>query len=173
MHLVRPPGAAIVALSVLVLVACSAGTGDANIKGGQTTFDPGPQPTPLPTADAGSGAGGNKFTDLYNDFFGPKGAGSCAGDGGCHGTKSEPGVAASGFVCGADKAECYATLTGDSGLALSSNKDNPDNSGLVLILRRNTPTGVQGRMPKRPQYTFPDVGMERIRAWIRAGVPND
>jgi len=172
MLFVRHTRAALAAISISLFAACSAGNGDANIKGGEPTFDPGPTPTPIPS-DAGSGAGGNKFTDLYNDFFGPKGAGSCAGDGGCHGTKADPGFASSAFVCGADKAECYESLTGNSGLATASNKDTPDTSGLILVLRRNTPTGVQGRMPKRPQYTFPDAGMERIRAWIRAGVPND
>jgi len=113
------------------------------------------------------------FTDLYTEYFSPSGRGSCAGNDTCHGAADEPGVLASDFICGTDKAQCRATLLSSPlGMVVPGNADG---SYLVSIIRHTTASGgVAGRMPKAPfTYSFSETGMNRIRGWIAAGAKDD
>jgi hypothetical protein len=89
---------AVLALAaVAALVGCDSATG--TVSGGEALVA---QP------DSGPGT---TWTSLYDDFFGPSGQASCASQGVCHGSASEPGAQTSGFVCGASKDECWAGMT--------------------------------------------------------------
>lgn len=151
----------------VVVGASAVGCGDAEVTGGEPRLDGG---APAAEDDAGGVGGGATFTDLYRDFFGPRGAAACGGAG-CHGTPTAPGAAVSNFVC-SDQATCAATmsteLVGPSGLA------DPEASLLFGVLRRELPDGgTTGFMPQAPTYAFSPASMERVRTWIAAGARND
>lgn len=125
---------------------------------------------PLSVArDSGSGA---TFTDLYRDLLGPSGAATCTKAGSCHGGASESGTRASGYICGADKAECRSTLL-SSGLLVPGEKDFTK-SKLYAVLRKDAGGSVRGNMPKSPtDYVFTAAELDRIGQWVATGAPDD
>jgi hypothetical protein len=141
-------------------------------KGGDRLFDAAAPPA-FVGPDSGVVAGplstntGHTFTNLYDDYFGPPGKGSCSGDGTCHGGPDQTGAKASAFFC-PDKATCFKTLTGDSGLVAAATE--PTQTGLYTIIRKVD----GGTMPKRPAtIVFQASDLKRITDWIAAGAPND
>jgi hypothetical protein len=99
---------------LLPMAACTDAGGKAS--GGELTFEAG---TPVVTQEAGPGQGtGTAFSDLYRDFFGPKGAAKCSGNGSCHGGPTQPGALASGgYVCPDSQATADAGSGGDDASA--------------------------------------------------------
>lgn len=159
-------------LGTALVFACNAKTGSDQILGGAKRFE---AVTPVAPVDPDAAAEGTSltFTDLYTEYFSANGVGTCAGNGTCHASASEPGAAASGFICGNDKAECRATLLSSPlGMVVPGNADG---SYLVSIIRHTNASGsVEGRMPKTPYtYSFTTNGMNRIRGWIAAGANDD
>jgi hypothetical protein len=139
-------------------------------KGGERLFDAS-APVASLVPDAGPAAPlstntGHTFTSLYNDYFAPTGAASCAGDGLCHGGASEPGALSTAFVC-TDKATCFSTLGAKvSGLVVGE----PRKTGLYTVLRQ----AGGGSMPKRPAgVVFQPSDLKRIEDWLAAGSPDD
>jgi len=170
--------------AVLVSACASANTG---VTGGAPRFDasveeptgtsPGEGGVPSCLIDAAPGAA-TTWTSLFNDYFGPSGAGSCSKEAGnCHGGLQEPGATASGgYVCAADKDACLASLLSSSTLLVQIPHDTskPDDSGLVQELRRQRADGsVVGLMPKRPVCVFTAAAITRIDTWISAGAQNN
>ncbi len=161
---------------VASLASCTAPS-DANaIKGGVPRYTVTLPDSPgLTDGDGGVIVEGSSisFTDLYTEYLGPGGRGSCTGNSTCHSSDGEAGAQASGFVCNADKAKCRATLLSSSlGMVIPG---SPDSSYLVSIIRHKKASGgIEGRMPKTPfTYTFTNTGMTRIRGWIAAGAKDD
>lgn len=171
----RPDARTVSLMLVLGVAACASAGG--TVKGGEPAFDAAAPEVTAATgciigADAGSGT---TWTDLYRDFFGPNGAGSCVGNGTCHGDPSKPGSSASKFVC-EDKDACRASMVSEeSGLViLPRDAADPHNSGLVQELRRKNADGtVSGLMPKRPNCAFDTDAIARIETWIKNNAPND
>jgi hypothetical protein len=113
---------------------------------------------------------GSTWTELYNDFFGGHGRAACAGNGGCHGSSNAPGVLASnGYECPPDgdagKDTCYTTMQ-NSGYA----------SSLVApsgVLRTVQCPGCLMPLAPTQIYEFSQTDVDRISAWIDAGMPNN
>ena len=173
----RIGGGALLAVAAAA-AACVNATSDT--KGGEPLFDTTPPAsTGAVSCEIGADAGsGTTFTDLYRDFFGPTGAASCAGNGTCHGDANQSGARSSGgYVCGASKDDCRASMLAmGTGPLVDPSKDptNPELSGLVQELRRRKTDGtVVGLMPKSPACVFEQPAIDRIQAWIKNGAPND
>jgi len=162
---------------VLGAAACATATGD--VSGGDPNPDPvadagsaptdgAPAPFPEDLVDAGSGS---TWTDLYRDLFGPTGAASCTGNATCHGT-DQGGAKSSGFTC-ADPKGCRQSLV-DVGQIRTRDTTAPGKSLLVLTLRHRADSGnIVGIMPKTPPFVFPRSAMDRVKAWIAAGFPDN
>jgi hypothetical protein len=110
---------------------------------------------------------GSTWTELYNDYFGGHGRAACAGNGTCHGSSSQPGAGYSNYVCPPDgdagKETCYETIVG-SGVA----------SQLVTsVLRSVSCPGCLMPLAPTQIYTFSQTDLDRISAWIDAGMPNN
>lgn len=140
--------------------------------GGEELFDS--APPVAPKVDAGPVGTDITFTSLYNDYFANTQRASCAGNGACHGAEGESGSSSSSFVCPLnDKATCYRTMTGASGLVPAGGGGDPKQTFLFSILRKDTASG-GNRMPKSPfTFSFSDADMQRITGWIAAGAKDD
>jgi hypothetical protein len=132
-------------------------------------------PVPVFTLDAGC-----TWTDLYRDYFGNPATASCAGNGGCHGSPSQPGYANSmGYLCPADASTvCWASMT--SADASGPDLITPDasfaNDYLSMVLCQVNDAGMpvgDGVMPEYCTYNFTPVDMQRIHCWVEAGAPNN
>jgi len=176
------PGGVLVLCGIAgLVVACATATG--SVTGGEPIFDASP---PVATAEPDGGGSnciigddagsGTTWTDLYRDFFGPKAAASCAGDGACHGDANQQGSKSSdGFVCGADKAACRQTMLDTKLVNVPSDQASPENSGLVVEIRKVKADGkLDGLMPLRPAcVAFEPAAVDRITTWIKNGAPDD
>jgi hypothetical protein len=114
---------------------------------------------------------GSTWTELYADYFGGHGRAACAGNGGCHGSGSQPGGAITGYVCPPDgdagKDSCYTTLTS----YLQGNGGLP--SFVTGVLRSVACPGCAMPLVPTQIYTFSQTDVDRISAWIDAGAPNN
>ncbi len=131
---------------------------------------------------------GNTWTALYADYFGAPetadggqtgGRAACSGTpGACHDAPSSTGALGSGgYVCpGDDKDACYTSLTSPE-LGLFT-PDTPFQSDLLYAYLHST-ANLNGNMPMGPPaayptaYTFTDVDIQRLSAWVDAGFPNN
>jgi hypothetical protein len=161
-------------LVAITLVACATATGDVTIA--PEKFDAAKPPAPEAACAIESGSG-TKWSDLHRDLFGPTSRpGSCSYKSNCHGTADQSGAKTSnGFVCGADKAECRSNLI-KTNLVNDLDKAAPEKSSLIAgILRVRNPAGdVVGIMPQEPSNcVYSDASLERIKTWIRNGIPDD
>lgn len=124
--------------------------------------------TSAAVSDAGLGEGGidgaTTWAALYADYFGPKGAASCAGSGACHGDSTQQGAIRSNFVCGASEGACHESIV-SSGLVPDGGSSAPDQVNLRFTIR----TSAGGTMPKSSQFTFGETDLKRIDEWIRSG----
>jgi hypothetical protein len=154
-----------------VVVGCAA---PANEEGGNALFDAAAPDDGSVCSETNVDAGtGTTWGDLYLDYFGPMGEASCAGNGQCHGTTTQPGFTASGYVCGPTAAACYSGITSSNAglVTIGDTTDDPTTSGLYAVLRK---CSGGGSMPKEPaNFMFTSGDMARITAWIKAGAPND
>ncbi len=167
--------AAVTALT-LGAAACTAASGDA--RGGELRFD---ASAPLTvgeggislcraSADGGS-VGGATWTSLYADYFGGSAPSGCGKSSGCHSAADQQGAVASNYVCPpSDKDACYAGITSSNAGLIDS--QNPEGSGLFLVLRKTTAVGTN-KMPRSPACAFSDDDMRRITDWMKAGAKND
>jgi len=117
---------------------------------------------------------GVTWSSLYRDYFGNPQTASCAGDGNCHGSTSQPGYQVSGFLCPADASVgCYMGITrgGDGGPDLIAPDASFTTDNLSSILCQDE--GEIGSMPLGCSYIFTRVDLERIADWIEAGAPGD
>ena len=171
-----------VTLAVLAaLAACAEAGGET--KGGALT-DAGlaatnpPRYTPDTSAAPADGAcsgTGTKWSDLYNDIFGPTGRpGSCAFAASCHGTPDGAGAKIGGGVQCFDEKGCRQSFF-DKGLVDASDSAAPEKAALFGVLRIRTPEGSPaGTMPEIPaDYVFSDTCVERMKTWIRDGAKDD
>src|SRR5262245_3061632 len=177
------PGAFLSIALLAVMAACAQAGGE--VKGGALTQQ-GQRAVAVPFGcpsgeqDVGQGT---TWTDLYRDVFGPTNrGGSCSFQAACHGSPDGTGAgSASGIQC-FDKAGCRASMI-QKNLVTEADKANPDGSVLLGgILRRCVPDPsrgggaeqVIGIMPQEPaSFIFPETTLNRIRAWIRDGVPDN
>lgn len=118
---------------------------------------------------------GSTWTELYADYFGGTGRASCAGNGNCHGSGKQAGAAYIGFVCPADDSKaCYESLTTNTSLIM---KGMPFTSSyLYTALRQSSGcTATPACMPLSPveDYVFTKKDIDRIGAWVDAGMPNN
>jgi hypothetical protein len=119
---------------------------------------------------------GSKWSDLYRDIFSPIGRpGSCAYTPNCHGSPDGAGAKARGGIQCFDQAGCRQSLI-DKNQVRTRDAAAPDNAPLLIgLLRIKKPDGtIVGFMPKEPSsFAFPEKSLERIRAWIANGIPDD
>ena len=159
---------ALVLAGVAGAASCATATGE--ISGGDPRFDAS-APLSVFSGDAGPLSPGHSWQALYADYFGNPGRASCAGNGSCHGTASQPGSQSSNFVCPAnDKDACYTSIV-SGGANLVVAKD-PSNSALITQVLRHA-DGSAGNMPKTPPYGFSADDLQRISDWINDGAQND
>lgn len=176
MRLVPPVAVAVLA----ALAACAEAGGE--LEGGALTDAGLAATTPPPyTPDTGAAAAdgvcsgtGTKWSDLYNDIFGPTGRpGSCAFAASCHGTPDGAGTKVGGGVRCFDEKGCRQSFF-DKGLVAAADSAAPEKAALFGVLRIRTPDGPVGTMPEIPaNYTFSDTCIERIKTWIRDGAKDD
>ncbi len=147
--------------------------------GGQMIADAGAPDASGPPSDAGSHDGGidaggdggapaGTFSDVYDNWLGPKTPGHCS-DTYCHNLSTSKGSMASGFVCGSTKADCFA------GLVKAGLVDTTTPSSSVLGTPSSTPLswfGQGGTMPADEAMTNA-AGAAAITAWINAGAKDD
>ncbi len=161
-----------VGVSLFATAGCAGSVDPTDIKGGQSRYDAALPPTP-PVADAGpvlDASTSTKWSDLHAEFFKPRAAASCAGNGACHGSASEPGtVSSGGFFCTDDKTQCRQALL----TAMMLDKD-PTKARLISVIRHRDANGQEvGFMPKGSPYTFTAQSIDRISTWLKAGFPDD
>jgi hypothetical protein len=175
---VRSTSAALGFIAVLAaLAACSEAGG--TIEGGELT-DAGlvaTNPPPFnPNATAECRGSGTKWSDLYNDIFGPtQQPGSCSFRSNCHGSPEADGARSGSGVQCFDGAGCRQSFL-QKNLVSPDDAAAPEKSGLLLgLLRLRRPDGtIVGFMPQAPaDYVFPDDCIERIKTWIRDGAKDD
>lgn len=130
---------------------------------------------------------GTTWTDLYNDVFGAEAGvpGSCGFKGGsCHANPGDDGTKA-GIHC-FDKEDCYQSMMGvgnaPSFKPIPVVPGDVAKSDLVMTRMRHclnpnayaTASNVVGDMPQQPtEFFYPQKTMDRVRAWIDAGAPNN
>jgi hypothetical protein len=163
------------AMTVLALatsyVACAEASGE--IRGGGQEIDTTPAVYEgcdlTETIDAGTGT---RWSDLYRDLFGPTSAAKCANPS-CHGSQDGAGFKSSSFACFGEK-ECRQGAF-DYGLVNESDRDEPEKSALIGIIRHCSEDGkTRGTMPQQPRsYYFSRASLARIQEWIRAGAPDN
>jgi hypothetical protein len=159
----------------LLLISCSDAKGNAT--GGDPRFDAALPPLPIIDAsasDAGCASHGATWSDLYCDFFGagPPGPGCSGTAGQCHGATGDPGAAASLFICGKTKDDCFKGITDKTASLVDTG--NPPGSGLVTVLRHQQNGVTAGSMPFEPKtYVFSPDAIKRIEDWMSAGAPNN
>jgi hypothetical protein len=113
--------------------------------------------------------GATTWTAIYTDYFAPGAAASCSGAD-CHGASGQSGVTVSKFVC-VDQAACYASITGDSHLVITSqDMADPGKARLLTTLRQQSN---KGRMPSSSTFVFHPTDVTRIETWISDGAKND
>jgi hypothetical protein len=136
--------------------------------------DAGPRDGGVVDGEGADAAADITWTSLYADFFGAAAPGpACSGDvGKCHGGVSDPGSAASAFICGATKDACYNGLTSKAAGLVDTG--NPLGSVLLSVLRHSENGILWGNEPRGPQaYSFSAASMKRIADWIAAGAKNE
>ena len=174
-----------VTILVPLISACASASGE--VAGGEARFDaasPAPLVVPV-TEPTYTDAPDGSWRGIYRDYFGRSAKASCAGSGVCHDAAGKPGSVSSNFVCG-DLAGCYDSLR----KAVPSNPDdgtrplvddaslaNPDDAYLFKIIRFRDPDGTPNPnrgMPQVPiDYYYSADDITRIKAWMKAGAPND
>jgi hypothetical protein len=164
-------------LSMLALSASGCAVASGEITGGATIVDGAvPQATSVDSGPTETTEGGpldaqppSTWTDLYGAYFGPNGAGNCAGSGTCHGDMSQLGYMASSFLCPTnDPTGCYSGVTSSAaGLLLPAGPF--DKMYLYMVLRKAVGTNVNLPMPKSPIYTFSPDDIAKISSWVAAG----
>ena len=161
---------ACLALVAIAAAACAEATGE--VRGGET-LDTAPPPQPSSICfDEDAGPGGVRWSDLHRDLFGPTAFSRCAGNGACHGDPEQRGARSSGIVCGADARACRASFIASNWVKPGA----PEDSAILTALRRQNADGgidVGVGMPRIPSCAFSVASMERIRAWIENGAPDD
>jgi hypothetical protein len=120
--------------------------------------------------DAGNRGDGSTFTDLYRDFFGPTGLASCSSRSICH-VPGGTGAMTSNYVCDPDKDGCWMGMT--SSIVPGGGSLDPEHTTLYMALRKAPPLAGSGPMPRNSAFAFCPGDLDRIRAWIAAGAPND
>jgi hypothetical protein len=111
------------------------------------------------------------WTEIYDTMFGPKGTSTCGGAS-CHLGEQ------SGFRCGETKSECYVGLV-YAGLingGASSLLGQPERSPLCWSLDGGTPHFEPFRRARNMPpngHCITDVQLQKIRAWLDQGAPND
>jgi hypothetical protein len=114
---------------------------------------------------------GHTWTELYTDYFSGHGRAACAGNGFCHGSISEPGASATGYVCPPDdKDTCYSTMKMAGFIAATTFEGTYLAEGLQSVAC----TGFCN-MPLAPAeaYYFSQTDVDRISAWLAEGAPNN
>lgn len=162
------PRALLFALIASASAACAVASGTTS--GGDARWDA--QARVDPNLCAIPVQGGASWAELYRDYFGPEGKGSCASNVACHvPIKGAMGFEQSGFGC-PDKDGCWASLTaqGDGGVLLQPFNGAP--SKLEWSLRKEVAVG-RNDMPSNSCQTFTKGDVQRIRDWMAAGAKND
>jgi hypothetical protein len=174
---VRTPVPLAVTAALAALAACAEAGGD--VRGGELS-EAGVaalKPPPAVLVLIENVGGGSRWSDLYRDIFGPTGRpGSCSYGTGCHGPPDAPAHQAEPFAaieC-LDLHGCRQSMIAQK-LLKPTDTANPGGSQLIGVLRVKaaTPTGISGIMPKAPPATFPPESIDRIKAWIANGFPDD
>jgi hypothetical protein len=169
----RPTAAS---FSMLLLAAAFAACAEASgeVRGGGEEQDTSAQLylgcDPTEQIDAGNGTA---WADLYRDLFSAGGSAGCGQPGtGCHGSDKGNGFIASSFLC-ADEVGCRDSIR-TTLLRFPADKDDPENSGLVTIMRHCDDDRRRiGLMPKEPKnYFFSRKSVDRVKTWIAAGAPD-
>jgi hypothetical protein len=162
----------VVVVSVLASAACAGSVDPANIKGGQPVYDAAlpPSPQAADAGPAGDASTSTKWSDLHAEFFKPKAAASCAGNGACHGSASEPGtISSGGYFCTDDKTQCRQAL-----IAAAMLDKDPAKARLISVIRHRDASGQEvGFMPKASTYSFSAQSIDRISTWLKTGFPDD
>jgi len=152
--------------AAVACAACSDATG--TINGGTLRWHPGSGPTG--DASPGMCSAGSTWSDLYQNYFGPQGKANCAGTGVCHGSASQAGSMASGYVCGPDKAGCYMGITSSTADLVPSGRSFSQTL-LYVTLRKSDGSGT---MPKQPaDIVFSDSDLACLGDWYNGGTPNN
>lgn len=167
-------------IAVAALGACAEAGGE--VKGGGLT-EAGVAATTAPEVKAAEkkltpapcNGTGTRWTDLYNDIFGPTGApGSCTFQSNCHGPGGGGARSLAGVQC-FDMKGCRQSFL-DRNLVTPKDMADPEDSNLLKgLLRRLRPDGTPfGFMPEAPEdYVFSETCVERMKAWIREGMKDD
>jgi len=130
----------------------------------------------------------NTWSALYVDYFGPPqpadggqvgGRASCAGNGNCHGTIAGGGYLSTGFLC-ADKEGCYGGITSQNSMnTIFLTPGDPLSKDLLYTGALRSVDHPLNQMPLAPPpgyptaYSFTDVDIQRLAAWVDAGFPNN
>ncbi len=157
------------ALPLALLVVASTGCDDATgtVSGGQA----------LICAPSGGGA---TYTDLYADFFGPCGQGSCSGQSGCHDNATETGALTSGFVCGGTQKSCWEGMTmgipADAGGVFPPiappDAGDPTQTPLYGGLHKAKASGLNN-MPRKSDRSRLCLDAALAKATVRPSLPGD
>ncbi len=152
------------ALASAALTFATAGCGDAagQILGGQSLLLNQPQAPSEAGVSLLSPAcqdGGAAWTDLYDCYFGPAAASTCAGNGAgyCHASLSEQGGSVSNFQCPPDPAACYAGITAAMSIVPAGGASDPTTTKLYQVLRMADGTCADPAgacRPPRPRSCF-------------------
>ncbi|MBX3207600.1 MAG: hypothetical protein KF764_21300 [Labilithrix sp.] len=174
----KPTTAAFVAVATLAaLAACAEAGGE--LQGGELS-DAGAGATVALIPDTGGPAEaecvgtGTRWSDLYDDIFGPTGrGGSCVFSGNCHGPDGAGARTPSGVEC-FDRKGCRESFFA-TGLVSESDSSAPASSILLLgTLRVRRGDAIAGFMPEAPaDYVFSEACIKRIETWIRDGAKDD
>jgi hypothetical protein len=160
---------------LLLLLGCDGATG--SIQGGQSL-----------SSDTGS-----TWTDLYADYFGPGGSGSCSGQSYCHDTAAATGAMTSGFVCGPTQESCWEGMVfgipADAGGGIFPPLASSEGAQLFSALHKTTSSGQdldnmpcgaapQGAEPPlclstNAAYAFTPADLARITSWIQQGAQDN
>lgn len=169
--------AVVLPVALGAMSACAVANG--SVTGGEYKFDtalPVPDPTMALTCASVKKvplSAGHTWGELYEDYFGPNGGASCAGDGQCHGAADLAGAKGSGgFVCTGGKDGCYGGMTSPKPGLVTAGKmvTDPAVNFLYSVLRK---ADGGGSMPKRPACIFEANDLKRIADWLAEGAPNN
>jgi hypothetical protein len=171
------------ALVLFVAAAGACAEAGGEVKGGELTdagtaattppeVPPDTKPTPAPCDGTGT-----RWSDLYNDIFGPTGkGGSCAFQSNCHGSAEGGGARSLAGIQCFDLKGCRQSFL-DKNLVTAKDTTDPDKSILLRgLLRRISPDDGKtiGFMPQAPaDYIFSETCVDRMKTWIANGYPDD
>jgi hypothetical protein len=179
-HVRCTPASFFFVVGIALVVACAEAGGE--VKGGELTdaglaaTNPPPFTPPTEMEPAVCRGTGTRWSDLYNDIFGPTGEpGSCSYRSNCHGSPDSAGARSPAGIQCYDMKGCRQSFF-DRNLVAQKDSAAPEKSGLLLgLLRHRKADGtVIGFMPQSPAgYLFSDVCVDRIKTWIRDGLKDD